>query len=440
MPGSDLSLLWGVPFGGMLLSIALFPVLATSLWHRHYGKIATLWGGACLGSIAYFFGGHTALHELMHVYGQHFLPFIILIGTLYVLSTSIEFTIQGPPTPALNTLILLVAALSANFLGTVGASMIFIKPFLRLNQQRRYKTHSVIFFIFLVCNIGGCLTPIGDPPLFLGFLAGIDFLWPLSHLCIPLLIVGLPLLVLYGVIDMYHAKKEAPFPSSSVSFSLRGWVHIALLALAIGIIVMSGTLRNGPKIEIMGTLFGIVDIIRDISLLGIAATSYKNSKFCSGSVAPFDWHPLKEVTFLFAGIFMTAVPVMAMLKAGEEGPFAWLIQGVSADDGHPLIAPYFWMTGILSSFLDNAPTYLIFYNLVGGDANTMMTTFAPTLTAISTGAVFMGAVTYIGNAPNFMVKSLAEAAAIPMPSFFRYMIWSLTCLGPLFFLLSLWLG
>jgi Na+/H+ antiporter NhaD/arsenite permease-like protein len=439
MDGKTLSLFWGLPFAGLLLSIALGPLIWPKFWHHHYGKVSLFWTLSVLIPMGLSFGLPVALHEVGHTYGEHFIPFIILLLTLYVLSSGLRIQLVGNPTPGANTLFLAVAAFSSNVVGTVGAAMIFIKPFLKFNQVRHHKTHSVIFFIFLVCNLGGCLTAIGDPPLFIGFLMGVDFFWPLIHLWKPFLGVLVPLLVLYYLIDRWHWKKESDLYSKPFKCSFEGGRHSILLLFALGLIIMSGLWKSSPSVDCLLFHTTLANLLRDGGLLVITGLSYTLEGSVSRQDHGFSWEPMREVAKLFAGIFMTSAPVMAMLKGGQEGPFAPLIKLVTQEDGTPLSWAYFWMTGTLSAFLDNAPTYLIFYNLVGALAPSMMTTYSTTLMAISLGSVFMGALSYIGNAPNFMVKSVAEMHRVPMPSFFGYMAWSCVVLLPLFFLLTLWI-
>lgn len=439
MDGAILSLCWCLPFLGILISIAFFPTIVPRFWHAHYGKVSLFWGVLCVLSILHHFGHQVTLHTLVHVYGEHYIPFILLISCLYVVSTAIHVEIQGTATPFRNCLFLALTALSANFLGTVGSAMIFIRPFLSMNRGRQHKTHSLIFFIFLVCNIGGCLTAVGDPPLFLGFLNGVDFFWPLRHLLGPLLLVGFYLLAVYYAIDTYYARRENLFlnQKSPVSIRLKGGWHLFFLPLIIAFIVYSGSHEDPVMLHAFGVDFSIPSLIRDFALLGIAVLSYVlGARQRAKNNASFQWEPIREVALLFAGIFITAAPVIEMLKVGLGGPMASLVQMVTHGDNIHNPAAFFWLTGSLSSFLDNAPTYLIFFNLAGGNASDLMTIHKETLMAISAGSVFMGAMTYIGNAPNFMVKSLAEANRISMPSFLGFLGWSMLVLLPAFILFA----
>jgi Na+/H+ antiporter NhaD/arsenite permease-like protein len=298
-----------------------------------------------------------------------------------------------------------------------------------------------VFFIFLVSNIGGSLTPLGDPPLFLGFLKGVDFLWTLETMLRPMLLASGILLALFYVIDRIawnreHAELRA---RSRVPRQLRiDGLHNVLYLMAIALTVLiSGIWNREASMPVgFGLEMPVNSLIRDAVLIAISLLSWWTTPRNVRVENAFTWAPMQEVAMLFAGIFTTMIPMLAMLKAGNEGPFAPLLSLVSTPDGQPVEAAYFWLTGGLSSFLDNAPTYLVFFNLAGGDAQELMGPLELTLLAISMGAVFMGANTYIGNAPNFMVRSICEEHTIKMPSFIGYMLWSGAILLPLFGLMT----
>jgi Na+/H+ antiporter NhaD/arsenite permease-like protein len=331
-----------------------------------------------------------------------------------------------------------VGTFLAGWIGTTGAAMLLVRPLLHINEHRQMRVHHMIFFIFLIANIGGGLTPLGDPPLFLGFLNGVDFFWPLENLAFDIIFLTLPLLLIFYGIDSYFSWKEGYHERQKrVSISLKGTFNGLLFLGVIGLVLMSGVLQSDIHIS-----FGIVsvelfDLIRDGGLILLAIVSFVFTPSDIHKENHFSWEPLKEVAKLFFGIFITVIPVIAILTAGSRGALAPLISLVEVN-GVPNNMMYFWLTGGLSSFLDNAPTYLVFFYMAGGDANALMTTLTHTLEAISLGAVFLGAMTYIGNAPNFMVKAIAESRKVDMPSFFGYMAWSLIILLPLFVLLSLW--
>jgi Na+/H+ antiporter NhaD/arsenite permease-like protein len=367
----------------------------------------------------------------------------LLLLALFTVAGGIylEGNLRG--TPAANVLLLAVGTLLASLVGTTGASMILIRPLIRANDDRVYNVHVGIFFIFLVSNIGGSLTPLGDPPLFVGFLKGVDFFWTLTHLTEEMLLVSGILLVLFFIIDLVlHRREERlehpldPTPDSAVK--LYGLVNFPLLGVIIGAILMSAYWRPGAALEIYGIRLEVQNLLREFIFVMVVIASLKLTRRTYREANGFSWGPIEEVAVLFAGIFICIVPVIAMLHAGSAGPFAQLLALVSNADGSPNNAVYFWITGGLSSFLDNAPTYLVLFELAGGDPGILMTSMASTLVAISIGAVFMGANTYIGNAPNFMVYAIARYSGVKMPSFFGYMLWSGTILIPTF-LLCTWL-
>ncbi len=432
--GSQLGLVWIAPFIGILLSIALFPLLMAGFWHRHYGKVSFFWALAFLVPFAMEFGVSVTIDELLHTALLEYIPFIILIGSLFTIAGGIFVGGNIHGSPLTNTAILAVGAAMASFVGTTGASMILIRPLLRANDNRKHRVHTVVFFIFLVSNIGGSLTPLGDPPLFLGFLKGVDFFWPMMWMFTPMIIVAGCLLAVFYALDSYIYKKEGemPFdPTPDRPIFVKGLPNFALLLLLIGGVLMSGTYDFG-SIEVRNFEVPIAGMLRDAILVTLAVISLAITARATREANNFNWEPVLEVAKLFAGIFVTIIPAIAILRAGESGVAAPLLQLVTNADASPNNAMYFWMTGILSSFLDNAPTYLIFFNSAGGDPELLQGSLAYTLLAISAGAVFMGANTYIGNAPNFMVKSIAERNGVPMPSFFGYMGWSTLFLLPLF--------
>lgn len=439
--GKDLSIIWVVPFVCMLLSIALFPLLAGHFWHHHFGKVAAFWGLCFLVPCAIAYGVGEAFEQFMHAMVGEYVPFIILLLSLFTVAGGIRLKGSLVGTPLVNTMILLIGTVLAGWMGTTGAAMLLIRPLLRANAHRKYRVHSVVFFIFLVANIGGALTPLGDPPLFLGFLKGVDFFWTLTHLFVPMLFCAIVLLVLYFVIDtMLFNKEGKPIPpdSGEGALALEGKVNFILLACIVAAVLMSGMWNPGVSFHVSAhTTYDLQNLARDILLLVIAGISWKVTSQESRKANGFSWEPILEVGKLFFGIFISMVPAIAILRAGKEGALANVINMVSTPDGQPVNTMYFWLTGALSSFLDNAPTYVVFFNTAGGDPTALMGPMASTLMAISAGAVFMGANTYIGNAPNFMVRSIAEEQGVAMPSFFGYMKWSVGILIPTFILFTL---
>ena len=438
--GAELSLLWSLPFAGLLLSIALFPIFAPAFWHHHFGKIALGWALAFLLPCALWLSPADAGNVVVHAMVDEYLPFIVLLFALYTISGGILITGNLHGSPALNTGILALGAACASLMGTTGAAMLLIRPLLRANDNRRHNVHVVVFFIFLVGNIGGGLTPIGDPPLFLGFLKGVSFSWTFQAMLLPVLTACGLLLLAFYLLDSYYYRKEGVLPRDPTPdndrLGVQGGFNFLLLAGVVGAVLMSGMWKPGLELNILGVKVGIQNLLRDGMLLGLAGASlaFTSTRIRDGN--EFNWDPIAEVGKLFGAIFITMAPAIAILRAGPDGALAQLVGLVSRADGSPIDLMYFWMTGSLSSFLDNAPTYLVFFNLASGDPAQMMTQYSSTLLAISAGAVFMGANSYIGNAPNFMIKAIAEHRGVAMPGFFGYMAWAWVWLFPLFVLLS----
>lgn len=437
LDGAALSAWWVAPFAGMLLSIALLPLLAPQFWHHFFGWVSAGWGLAFLLPFAVSFGWELAAYELLHVALLEYVPFIVLLTALFTVAGGVRLTGSLVGTPAANTVGLAIGTALASVMGTTGASMLLIRPLLRANEHRRHKVHTVVFFIFLVSNIGGSLTPLGDPPLFLGFLKGVDFFWPTTHLFWPMLAVMVPLLLGYFALDtILHTRDPGVHPvlegiEEKEPIRFEGKINFLLLAAVVGAVLLGGVWKSGVAVTVFHvpltleslTTQGLLLVITWLSL----ALTDRRSRLDNG----FSWGPMLEVAKLFAAIFLTIIPAIAILKAGTDGALGAVIAAVN-HDGQPVPAMYFWAAGLLSSFLDNAPTYLVFFNAAGGDAAHLMGEWAATLTAISAGAVFMGANTYIGNAPNFMVKAIAEERGVRMPGFFGYMLWSGGVLLPLF--------
>lgn len=442
LDGAKLSALWAIPFAGLLLSIAVLPLAAPTVWHHHYGKIAMGWALAFLAPSLLLVGPTPTIYELMHTVLLEYMPFLILLFALFTVAGGVLIKGNLHGSPGLNTAILAIGTLIASVTGTTGAAMLLIRPIIRANDNRLHNAHVIVFFIFLVANIGGSLTPLGDPPLFLGFLKGVSFFWPTVHLLAPMLLVTAILLVAFYVLDWYlfhidenYPPKPDPTPDSRLR--IVGWVNVALLGGILAAVLMSGIWKPGIYVTVNHIQIELQNVMRDILLLIIAGISWTVTKREIREGNGFTWGPIVEVAKLFAAIFITIIPAIAILKAGTNGSLASVVGLVTDAQGQPSNAMYFWLTGGLSSFLDNAPTYLVFFNTAGGDAAQLMGPLSGTLTAISAGAVFMGANTYIGNAPNFMVKAIAEERGVKMPSFFGYMLWSTAFLIPCF-LITTW--
>jgi Na+/H+ antiporter NhaD/arsenite permease-like protein len=441
LDGAKLSILWALPFVGMLLSIAIFPLVNPHFWEHNQGKIAGFWAALMAVPLALTAGVGTALDTIGHTILLEYIPFIMLIFALFTVAGGIWIRGNFHGSPATNATLLTIGAVLASFIGTTGASMVMIRPMLRANDNRRMNVHVFVFFIFIVSNIGGALTPLGDPPLFLGFLRGVDFFWTTRWMLHETLFVFAIVMAVFIVLDTYLYKKEGiekpladPTPDSRVR--VFGGINFVLVAVIIGAILMSASVKLG-SFKVGTTEVQLQNLLRDVIMLAVGVVSIWLTPKAWREANGFSWGPILEVAKLFVGIFICMVPVLAMLQAGKNGAFAPMVALVTNPDGSPNNAAYFWLTGALSSFLDNAPTYVVFFELAGGDPQYLMTQGALTLAAISSGAVYMGANSYIGNAPNFMVYAIAKDAGVKMPSFFGYMLWSGAVLLPVFVLTTL---
>jgi Na+/H+ antiporter NhaD/arsenite permease-like protein len=437
--GTQMSLLWIIPFAGILLSIATGPLLFPHAWEHNVGKFAIFWSACVVVPLYLNSGPDAATTAFLHTLLLEYVPFILLLLALFVSAGGIFVEGNLPGTPCSNALLLILGTFLASIVGTTGASMILIRPLIRANDDRIYRTHTVIFFIFLVSNIGGSLTPLGDPPLFVGFLKGVDFFWTTTHLFGEMLMVSGIVLLAFIVLDAYlHHREERKVhpldPTPDSPLRLHGSINLLLIGGIICAILLSAYWKPDITFAVHGVTIELQNVVRDIIFVLITFASLKFTTSESRAANEFGWGPIREVAILFVCIFICLVPVIAMLHAGTKGAFGPLLALVNTPTGAPNNLAYFWLTGALSSFLDNAPTYLVFFELAGGDSHTLMTTLAGTLAAISCGAVFMGANTYIGNAPNFMVYAIARQMGVRMPSFFGYMLWSGAILIPTFVL------
>ena len=541
--GANLPLWSVIPFLGMLLSIAIIPLINFHFWEHHYGKFSLAWIAIFSIPFLIIYKG-DGWYEIVHIVLLDYVPFIILLAALFTCAGGICLKGSLRGSPAVNTVLIAIGTALASWMGTTGAAMLLIRPILRANEWRKHRVHVVVFFIFLVANIGGSLTPLGDPPLFLGFLKGIDFFWTMALLP-AMLPVAILLLIIFFIFDTFLFKKEGEPPDDGEKEPLRleGVWNFVLVAGIIGAILWSKSLADGPfkdhsiaekmapqikiaeekmastkakletyvkehendttikfdksnheyyelranhlhavaevnslrakkthdenrGISIFGVTVPYFNLVRDGLLILIAFISLlytpmytlsprhdsehehdqpehehhlpdpslleTNVRAANG----FTWGPILEVAKLFIGIFICMIPALKILQAGIDGSLSTVVLAVQTTTNDPVNAMYFWLTGVLSSFLDNAPTYVVFFNTAGGDPTSLMGPMAQTLLAISCGAVFMGANTYIGNAPNFMVKAIAEENGIRMPSFFGYMIWSVVILVPIFVIVT----
>ena len=428
-----------IPFVVLLLSIAVLPLLRSTMhwWEDNTNRLAVALGLGLLTVVFYAVvqGPVAALLAIEHAIPGEYIPFIMLLFSLYVISGGISITGDLKATPTVNAGFILVGTLIASFIGTTGASMLLIRPLLETNRERKHVVHTVVFFIFLVSNIGGTLLPIGDPPLFLGYLRGVPFDWTLV-LWKEWAFLGVLLLVVYWIWDSIVVRRETPLDAAlddAIRRPLRLTGSVNLLLL-LGVVFAVALLD--PSKPIPGTEIHAFPFCRELVMLGLAGASLALTPSGIRASNRFNYHAIVEVAALFVGIFLTMQVPLAVLKAN------------GAELGLESPTHFFWLTGILSSFLDNAPTYLVFFQTAesmtpaagegildlqnGGHIREDL------LTAISLGAVFMGANTYIGNGPNFMVKSIAEQSGVRMPSFFGYMVYSVLVLIPAMILVN-WL-
>jgi Na+/H+ antiporter NhaD/arsenite permease-like protein len=438
MQPSAPALIWGLPFAGLLASMAVLPVVAPRFWHRRMGAVAFVWSAALLVPQAVASGLGAAAISLWHALLIEYLPFVTLLLALF--TTGGGVLIRGGPagTPAGNTAMLALGMAMGVVMGTTGASMVMIHPLLRANAHRRRKVHLVLFLIVLVANASGALTPLGNPPLYLGLLQGVPFFWPVRHLLAPLAMVTVLLLGAFYLVDRHLAASE-PLAPRPARFRIRGWGNLALIVLVILIVLLEGFVP--PRaVVLLGEPIVVAQIGGVVALLLITLTSARFTPRAIRQSNDFAWHPMAEVAILFAAIFITIGPVLAMLEKGLDGSFAPLLRLTLNGSGQnwPLID--FWLTGILSAFLDNAPTYLVFFDLAGIRPAAMSGTDTATLAAISAGAVFFGGLTYIGNAPNMMLRAIAAHRGVRMPGFFGFTLLAsmlllpvLTLVGFLFF-------
>ena len=438
------SLLYCIPFAGILLCIALFPLVKPTWWEEHQAPVVLAWSLAFIVPFVMGFGAHHTAEVVLECIINDYLTFIVLLFGLFCVAGNITLEGDLAGSPRINVGLLLFGTLLSSWVGTTGASMLMVRPIIKMNSWRKRKRHIMIFFIFLISNIGGCLTPIGDPPLLMGFMRGVPFFWSLRLLPILAFNAAVLLFVFYHL-DMRAYRKdiaEGRKPDISkpgTEIRIAGLHNLIFLAAIVVAVLLSGTLPSLPLFRNAdGTVRGI-PILGEVTLTWpavieiaiILASAWLSFRTTSAKVRTenhFTWGAIKEVAILFIGIFITMQPALMILKAN----------GASLG----LDSPYqmFWATGALSSFLDNTPTYLVFLTTAGslgfteGLATALGTVPAKMLVAISCGAVFMGANTYIGNAPNFMVKSISDENGVRMPSFFGYILWSLGFLVPVFIL------
>ncbi|MDB6004533.1 MAG: sodium:proton antiporter [Prosthecobacter sp.] len=398
------------PFAILLLCIALMPLFAAHFWEHHYPKVAVALG---LVTAAYYALVQKDWHPLHHA-AHEYVSFMALVGSLFVISGGINIRVKGEATPLRNTLFLLIGAVLANFIGTTGASMLLIRPWIKMNKFRITGFH-IVFFIFIVSNVGGCLTPIGDPPLFLGFLRGVSFFWVLQHCWQAWTLAIALLLAVFFIIDRRNfaqiPRQVREAETAGEDWFFRGMLNVVWLGVVLAAVFL-------PKILQETTLLGVFSVPA-LVMFAAAAASYFTTQREVHESNDFNFGPVKEVGYLFVGIFLTMIPALQILQSGEAVQISSPMQ-------------YYFATGALSAFLDNAPTYLSFLAASMGqqhlsidspaDVVKFAAEHAPHLIAISLGAVFFGAGSYIGNGPNFMVKAIADKSKVHAPSFLAYLM------------------
>ena len=433
-----------IPFAGLLLSVALMPIFLPEWWEKHEKHVIAAWGIIVLIMMYAVFGATEASEVTLDCIFNDYLTFIVLLFGLYCVAGNIHFEGDLAGSPRVNVILLAVGAILSSLIGTTGSSMLMVRPIIKMNSWRRHKAHVMIFFIFIISNLGGCLTPMGDPPLLIGYMRGVPFFWSLR--LFPVFLFNLVILLLiFRKIDEKRYREDIAegyrpdisTPGTELLFS--GKHNIVFLIMIVIGVLLSGTLpklsafqdADGNVLGInlpFGVTFSWPSVIEVVIILLAAFLSFKTTNKSVRKKNHFTWGAITEVACLFAGIFITMQPALLLLKT--VGPNLGLTEAWQM----------FWTTGALSSFLDNTPTYLVFLTTAGtlgfteGITTTLGTVSTKMLMAISCGAVFMGANTYIGNAPNLMVKTLSDENGISMPSFFGYMKWSVCILIPVFLL------
>lgn len=426
------------PFVGLILSLGLLPLLCSKFWHRFEKEIVLGW--MLLACCVLFVTQDLKYckHHLLHALWMEYIPFVALVFALFTISSGINLKFCSKPSVMQNCVILSLGSFASSFIGTMGASMLFIRPFLRANALRQQKVHLVIFFVILVSNISGALTPLGDPPLYLGFLNGVPFLWTLVNLYKQTLFLFFALILMFYLVDHYLLKKEGIAcqndrnDSYLKKWSLSGKRNLCVIAL---VSLLVGLSKFYPK-TLLSTVWDVdfrvkeVFMISSLLLLGVLSHQITEKKI--HEYHEFNWKPIEEVSIVFLSIFICLIPVNTVLGYGKDGLFSSVVNFLDKSSYHA----YFWISGVFSAFLDNAPTYLLFLKLTGDSVSTLVTEKKNILASISMGCVYMGALSYIGNAPNFMVLNISKQFGIKMPSFFVYTVYACVILVPLFVLVN----
>jgi Na+/H+ antiporter NhaD/arsenite permease-like protein len=428
------SLVWAAPFFGVLASIAMLPVLAPRFWHRRVGTVAAFWIACLMLAQAIAVGPVAAARSTWHAMLIEYLPFVTLLLALYAAGGGV--LIRGGPAgrPAGNTAMLATGMVLGMVMGQAGAAIVLINPLLHANAYRRRKVHLVLFVIVLVANASGALSPLGNPPLYIGFLEGVPFFWTTWHLAAPLLVLVVVLLAAFYLIDRRLAAAERPAPPAE-RLRIRGWGNAGLILLT-GAVVLAQNATTGGEVRLFGQPVAVTRLGAIAAFVAVTVLSATLTPRAIRQANEFAWGPMIEVGKVFLAIFITIEPVLRMLEAGLHGPLAGVLHLTQNADGDPRPAAYFWLAGLLSAFLDNAPTYLVFFKMAGLHPPTLMADQVPVLVALSAGAVFFGGLTYIGNAPNMMLRGVAAHRGVRMPGFFGFMAMAAAVLLPVFVVLT----
>ena len=433
-----------IPFAGLLLCIAVMPLIKPEWWEKHQPEVVAMWSVLFIIPYAASYGIGTTAETVLECIIGDYLTFIVLLFGLFCVAGNITMEGDLAGSPGVNVFLLSIGTVLSSMIGTTGASMLMVRPVIKMNSWRKKRAHIMVFFIFLVSNIGGCLTPVGDPPLLMGFSRGVPFFWSLRLFPILLFNMIILLTMFYWIDRREYCRDIASGRMPDISrpgtkITIKGLHNVIFLVMIVAAVILSGVLPELPLFQdasgnVRGIhIFGSVtltwpELIEMAIILLAAFLSFRTTDKEVRKKNHFTWGAIREVAVLFIGIFITMQPALMILKAK------------GADLGLTEPMQMFWATGALSSFLDNTPTYLVFLTTAGalGYQNGILTSVGTVpvrmLTAISCGAVFMGANTYIGNAPNFMVKSISDENGIRMPSFFGYMLWSIAYLVPVFLL------
>lgn len=436
------NIMWCIPCLGIIFSMSFIPLISSKFWNRHGRHVFIFWTLLYIICAGYVFDVSSALQSVFDAIFSDYVSFIIQISTLFIVSGGIFINLAVRSTPIFNTLFLFGSSLLAGWIGTTGTATLMIRPILRANAHRHYRVHLMVFFIFLVANIGGAFSPLGDPPLFVGFTNGIDFFWFAKHLYPYIFSTLIFLCMLFFLIDTQLLKVEKRLIKKDKSeennddedkeFKIKGKINIILLALVLITVMFC---NFNADFTIWGQKYHWSSVVRNIILTTISWVSLKFTKKSIRERNNFSFAPIQEVSELFAGIFITATPIIEMLHQGTNGSLKWIFEQIT-HNGEFVLQKCFWISGLLSSILDNTPTFLIFFHLTSGNAQDLMTTHAQLLTSFSIATVFMGALTYIGNAPNLMVRSISKNYGVKVPSFLEYMLWSFGILIPVFVIIS----